>query len=99
MIEVVPDWMRNLEDDDVTFVKNFIMLSGSLKDIAKKYDVTYPTVRLRLDRLISRINVSEQTENEPYVALIKNLALDEKIDYATAKILINEYKKIKGEEK
>ena len=98
-IEVVPEWMGNLDDEDVSFIKNFIMASGSLKEIANQYNVTYPTVRLRLDKLIQKIKISESTANEPYIALIKRLAVNEKIDFETAKILINEYKKIKPEVK
>ena len=32
-------------------------------------------------------------ESEPYIALIKRLAVNEKLDLETAKILIGEYKK------
>ena len=52
-IEIVPEWMANLDDEDVSFIK-FIMASGSLKEVANQYGVTYPTVRLRLDKLIRR---------------------------------------------
>lgn len=96
-IEVLPEWMINLDDEDISFIKKFIMASGSLKKIADIYDVTYPTVRLRLDKLIQKIQISEDTANEPYIALIKRLAVNEKIDFDTAKILINEYKKSKKE--
>lgn len=98
-IEVVPEWMVNLDDEDISFIKKFILASGSLKEIANQYNVTYPTVRLRLDKLIQKIQISENTANEPYVALIKRLAVNEKVDFDTAKILINEYKKIKSEGK
>lgn len=93
-IEMVPDWMSNLEDEDVVFIKKFLLASGSLKEIAKQYGVTYPTVRLRLDKLIQKIQLSEDTENEPYIALIKRLAVTDKLDFDTAKILIHEYKKL-----
>ena len=96
-IEVVPDWMKNLEDEDAAFIKSFVMASGSLKEIAKQYEVSYPTVRIRLDSLIQKIQLSEQTENEPYIAIIKRLAVSDKIDFDTAKVLISEYKKIIGE--
>ena len=96
-IEEIPDWMKNLEDEDVSFIKNFVMASGSLKEIAQQYEVSYPTVRIRLDNLISKIKLSEQTESEPYIAIIKRLAVNDKIDFDTAKILISEYKKIIGE--
>lgn len=97
-IEVVPEWMANLEDEDIAFIKRFIMASGSLKEIANQYGVTYPTVRLRLDRLIQKIIINEGTMTEPYIALIKRLAVNEKIDFDTAKILITEYKKTREEE-
>lgn len=96
-IEVVPEWMVNLENEDVVFIKKFLQASGSLKEVAKQYSVTYPTVRLRLDRLIQKIQISEDTNNEPYIALIKRLAVNEKIDFDTAKILMSEYRKIKKE--
>lgn len=95
-IESIPDWMTNLGEEDIAFIKNFILASGSLKDIAKQYEVTYPTVRLRLDRLIQKIKINEDVENEPYISLIKKLALNDKIDFDTAKILVSEYKKLKG---
>lgn len=98
-IEVVPEWMINLDDEDAAFIKKFVMASGSLKEVATLYNVTYPTVRLRLDKLIQKIKISESTANEPYIALVKRLAVNEKIDFDTAKILISEYKKVKEETK
>lgn len=97
-IEIVPEWMRNLEDEDLVFIKKFVLASGSMKEMAEEYGVTYPTVRLRLDRLIQKIRVNEENASEPYIALIKRLALNDKLDFDTAKILVTEYKKIKGEE-
>lgn len=96
-IELVPEWMTNLEDEDVVFIKRFLLASGSLKEIARQYDVTYPTVRLRLDRLIQKIQLSENVESNPYIALIKRLAVNEKLDFDTAKVLITEYKKMRKE--
>jgi len=93
-LEIVPEWMVNLENEDVAFIKKFLLASGSLKEIAQQYGVTYPTVRLRLDKLIQKIQISEDTSSEPYVALIKRLAVSDKLDLDTAKILISEYKKL-----
>jgi hypothetical protein len=98
-IEIVPEWMQNLDDEDVSFIKKFLLASGSLKEIANQYGVTYPTVRLRLDKLIQKIQISDDTTNEPYIALIKRLAVKEKIDFDSAKILITEYKKQAGGKK
>ena len=64
--EIIPEWMSGLENEDIVFIKNFLQASGSLKEIARQYGVTYPTVRLRLDKLIQKIKISEDTANEPY---------------------------------
>ncbi|MEG1448541.1 MAG: DUF2089 family protein [Oscillospiraceae bacterium] len=95
-IDIIPEWIGGLEDEDVIFIKKFLLASGSLKQIANQYGVTYPTVRLRLDKLIQKIQIAEDNKNEPYISLIKKLAVDDKLDFDTAKILINEYKKTKG---
>lgn len=91
--EIYPNWLEELEDEDLSFIKNFLLASGSLKEMASIYNVTYPTVRLRLDKLIQKITMSETSESEPYIKLIKKIALNDKIDFDTAKLLINEYKK------
>jgi len=96
-IEVIPEWMAALEDEDLAFIKKFLQASGSLKEMAQQYGVTYPTVRLRLDKLIQKIQISEDVSNEPYIALIKRLAVNEKLDFDTAKILISAYKKTGGQ--
>lgn len=96
-LQIIPEWISNLEDEDVSFIKRFLLASGSLKEMAKQYQVTYPTVRLRLDRLIQKIQMSESAESDPYIALIKQLAIKDKLDFDTAKVLISEYKKIKGD--
>lgn len=92
-IEVVPDWISDLEDEDMVFMKRFLLASGSLKEVAGEYGVTYPTVRLRLDRLIQKIQITDTTNNDSFIGLVKRLAVNEKIDFDTAKILIAEYKK------
>lgn len=94
-IEMVPEWMAELEEEDVVFLKKFVLASGSLKEVAAQYGVTYPTVRLRLDRLIQKIRLGENAAADPYIATIKRLVLNEKLDFDTAKVLISAYKKTK----
>lgn len=95
-LSMIPQWIADLEDEDAAFIKKFLLASGSLKEMARQYGVSYPTVRLRLDRLIQKIQISDDTEQEPYIALIKRLAVNDRLDLDTAKVLIGEYKKIKG---
>ena len=93
----IPPWVAELEDEDLAFVKKFILASGSLKEVASVYGVSYPTVRLRLDRLIQKIQLTETAEADPYVSLVKRLAVDDKLDFDTAKVLITEYRKTREE--
>jgi len=99
-LDAVPEWILALEEEDAVFIKNFILASGSLKELANVYGVTYPTIRLRLDRLIQKIKMTESKEQDEYIALIKRLASNEKLDLGVAQLLVSEYKKMKakGEE-
>ncbi len=101
MIEIeldkIPEWLLALEPEDVTFLKNFVLKSGSLKEIARLYEVSYPTVRLRLDKLIQKIELNDKKEEEPFSTFIKGLAVDSRIDLETAKLILEKYKQEKGE--
>lgn len=94
-IDKIPQWILSLEPEDATFLKNFVLKSGSLKEIARLYEVSYPTVRLRLDKLIQKITLSDRKEEEPFTTFIKGLAVDSRIDLETAKIIIEKFKQEK----
>ncbi len=96
-MDALPSWMAGLEEEDAAFIKKFVLASGSLKEMAGLYGVSYPTVRLRLDRLIQKIQLTEKAEADPYVALVKRLAVDDRLDFDTAKLLLSEYRKMKEE--
>ncbi len=86
-------WISELDAEDINFIKKFILASGSLKEVAELYDVSYPTVRLRLDRLIQKIKLNDKSNDDEFVNLIKKLTIDEKIELDTAKKIIETYKK------
>ena len=48
--------LSRLGSEDQQFALAFILRSGSLKEMAKLYGVSYPTVRNRLDDLIARLS-------------------------------------------
>ena len=77
----IPAWITELEQEELNFIKNFVLSSGSLKEMAGIYKVTYPTVRIRLDQVIKKVRLAEENKEDPYVKLIKKLALEEKIDF------------------
>lgn len=82
-------WIDLLDDEDLAFLKRFVLASGSLKDLAAAYGISYPTVRLRLDRLIAKIQVfdSHQPMDE-FERTIRGLHVDGKLDAQTLKTLL-----------
>ena len=54
-LQVVPEWIVNLDDEDVVFIKRFLLaIWFTQMQWQMQYDVTYPTVRLRLDKHYSK---------------------------------------------
>lgn len=91
-------WLSDLDSEDINFIKKFILASGSLKEIAKVYGVSYPTVRLRLDRLIQKIQMSEKAEEDAFVGLIRRMVIDEKVELDAAKTILRAYRETKEED-
>lgn len=85
----LPSWLTSLSDEDFAFLKRFLLTSGSLKEMARIYGVSYPTVRLRLDRLIQKVQVWEEVAPLPaFERKLRLLLADGVIDTATFKALL-----------
>ncbi len=56
--------LAGLGPEDQEFILEFIKASGSLKDMAKLLNVSYPTVRNRLDEIIGRLTRNETKSKE-----------------------------------
>ncbi len=85
-------WIEHLQDEDIAFIKRFILVSGSLKELADAYKVSYPTLRLRLDRLIQKIQLIDSfREEDEYERLLRLSFAEGKIDAATFKQLLAGY--------
>lgn len=91
----IPNWFLKLNLDELEFIRKIIVNSGSLKELAKEYNITYPTIRNKLNKLIEKINSSNEENQDEYIEKIKKLTLEDKIDLDVAKELIKEYKLIK----
>lgn len=87
----IPSWILSLDSEDFEFIRKFILNSGSLKDLAKDYKVSYPTVRLRLNRLIQKVEIVDSSESEQLISLIKKLAIEERISLEDARLIIEKY--------
>ena len=93
-------WFSQLEEEDQQFVKRLVLASGSLKELAESYDVSYPTIRLRLDRLIERVRISENPLNDAFETNVRQLVAEGDVSAKIGKHLLRMYKDTKkGESK
>lgn len=89
-------WMDSLEDEDLAFIKRFILFSGSLKELADAYGVSYPTLRLRLDRLIDKIKILENRNiDDEFERQLRAQFADGKLDSQVFKKLLAVYQEQK----
>jgi hypothetical protein len=92
-----PRWIDGLTDEDLMFLKRFVLASGSLKELATIYGISYPTVRLRVDRLIERIKVLDNAEiRSEFERTARLLYADGKIDMETLKQLLAAHRRELG---
>jgi hypothetical protein len=85
-------WVDVLSDEDLAFLKRFLLASGTLKDLAAQYGISYPTVRLRVDRLIQKVNLlDQQTTAGPFEQRLRSLYADGKLDDRTFVELLDSY--------
>ena len=83
------NWVEQLGEEDIAFVKRFILASGSLKALAQDYGISYPTVRLRLDRLIEKIKVLDDHRiQSDFERHLRAMYAEGRIDLATVKQII-----------
>lgn len=64
------------------------MRSGSLKDLATTYSVSYPTIRARLDRVIERLgNAVAGKPPDPLSDMLANLVASGELSVTTARAI------------
>jgi hypothetical protein len=87
-------WLDYMSEEDLAFIKRFVAASGSLKDVAAGYGISYPTVRLRLDRLIAKIAVVENMDiRSEFERLLRAQHAEGRIDADTLKSLLAAHRK------
>ena len=66
--------LHQLDEADLEFVLRLVLASGSLKDLASFYGVSYPTIRARLDKLIARLqDLLSGRKLDPMAGLLADL--------------------------
>jgi hypothetical protein len=93
-----PAWLAALDEEDLLFLRRFLTCSGSLKDLAAEYGVSYPTVRSRLDRLIAKVRAAEDVRSaDPLERKLRVLVADGRVSPSTAKELLTAHRASLGE--
>jgi len=88
-MENIPQWMQELSDEDWQFVKRLILASGSLKEVAAQYGISYPTVRVRMNRIIEKVEILESQQNRSrFHKKLQFMVAEGELDFATAKKLL-----------
>lgn len=52
--------LNRLPREDLDLIMELVLLSGSLKDLAAAYGVSYPTIRGRVDKVIERLRLARE---------------------------------------
>jgi hypothetical protein len=82
-------WTEGLEPEELNFIRRFVLHSGSLKDMAEEYGVSYPTIRARLDGLIGKIRAGHKEKPVSELRrVVRELVEEGTIDLPEAKKIL-----------
>ena len=85
----LPAWAEAFNDEDWQFIKRLILSSGSLKNVAADYGISYPTVRIRMNRIIEKLEIVDSSRNKSeFHKKLQLMVADGEIDYSTAKKIL-----------
>lgn len=80
--------LGSLPREDLDLIAELVLQSGSLKDLATSYGVSYPTIRARLDRVIERLRgAMEGRPRDPLGELLASLVERGEMSVAAARLV------------
>jgi hypothetical protein len=89
----LPPWLEAMDEEDQQFLRRFVLSSGSLKALCDEYEVSYPTLRARLDRLIAKVTAAEDPKaTDAFERKLRVLVADGKISAAHARELLKAHR-------
>ncbi|MGB5177329.1 MAG: DUF2089 family protein [Gammaproteobacteria bacterium] len=65
--------LYRLDAEDQRFIELFVLASGSLKRMAELLEVSYPTVRSRLDTLIGKLENEKQQDEKHKEKILEDI--------------------------
>jgi hypothetical protein len=84
-----PHPLAQLPREDQDLIVELVLKSGSLKDLATTYSVSYPTIRARLDRVIDRLNaIVSQRRTDPMADFLATLVERGEMSSSTARVVL-----------
>ena len=89
-----------LTEGELDLVLQLVLASGSLKDLAEVYKVSYPTIRLRMDRLMELVRqIASGTTPDPMMQLLADLVERGEIAVPAARAVRDLYRRQLAEQK
>ena len=89
-----------LTEGELDLVLQLVLASGSLKDLAEVYKISYPTIRLRMDRLIERVRqLVRGTTPDPMTQLLADMVERGEIAVSAAQTVRALYRRQMAEKK
>jgi hypothetical protein len=86
--------LLSLGDEDLDLVLKLTLASGSLKELAEQYGVSYPTIRIRLDRLLERLRAAVNARPvDPMADLLATMVEKGEITPRAARAVLEMYRK------
>lgn len=80
--------LGRLSREDLDLVTELVLYSGSLKDLAAGYGVSYPTIRTRVDKLIERLRLAKAGKApDPLSELLASMVERGELSVANARAL------------
>jgi hypothetical protein len=91
-----PGWQHPLlalTEEELDLVLQLVLASGSLKDLARVYQVSYPTIRLRVDRVIEHLRqLVNGAKPDPMMQLLAELVERGEITVSAARSVRDLYR-------
>ncbi len=91
-----PGWQHPLlalTEEELDLVLQLVLASGSLKDLARVYQVSYPTIRLRVDRVIEHLRqLANGAKPDPMMQLLAGLVERGEITVSAARSVRDLYR-------
>jgi len=88
----------SLSEDELDLVLQLVIASGSLKDLAGIYQVSYPTIRAKVDKLIVRVQqIVSGGPPDPMMQLLADLVERGEITVTAARAVRDIYRQQQAE--